>query len=83
MNVTPAAVWQWEKNGARPRQDAIEKIASHFRVPISELTGEQSRIESSVVSVGEGVQLGGYSLEELLKAIERRGFEVMLQRKNS
>lgn len=82
-NVTPAAVWQWEKNGTQPRRDVIEKIASHFRVPVSDLTGESLSIESSSKPVDQHDQLIGYPLEDLLKAIESKGYEVTVQRKSS
>ena len=82
-NVTPAAVWQWEKNGTQPRRDVVERIAKHFSVPVSDLTGEPSPVEDSPSRVDQPGRLSGYSLEELLKAIESKGFQVIVQRKSS
>ena len=82
-NVTPAAVWQWEKNGTQPRRDVIQKIASHLKVSISDLTGEPAPVESLPTPGVRGDQLGDYPLEDLLKAIESKGFCVTVQRRSS
>ena len=78
--VTPAAVWQWEKNGTEPRRPIIEKIAMHFNVPISELTGEQEVIESFAQTEAQN-RLSDHSLEDLLKAIQAKGYRVSIFRK--
>jgi transcriptional regulator with XRE-family HTH domain len=82
-NVTPAAVWQWEKNGTQPRRDVIEKIATHFKVPVSDLTGESLPIKRSPLPADRDDELSSYPLEDLLKAIESKGFWVTVRRKSS
>ena len=82
-NVTPAAVWQWEKNGTEPRRDVVERIAGHFKVLVSDLTGEPVPVQKRPSPMGRNDQLNDYPLEDLLKAIESRGYRVTIQRRSS
>jgi transcriptional regulator with XRE-family HTH domain len=38
VKVTPTAVWNWEKNGVRPRQEVLQSVAEVLNVPIEWLT---------------------------------------------
>jgi transcriptional regulator with XRE-family HTH domain len=80
-DVTPAAIWQWEKNGTTPRRSTIEKVAKQFNVPVSELTGETKPVERAATEKPR--LLSDYPLEDLLTAIEGKGFTVTIQRKRS
>jgi transcriptional regulator with XRE-family HTH domain len=80
-NVTPAAVWNWEKNGITPRPATIDVLASKLGVtPKFLLTGEQNENQSSELPPFHlRNMLARASLEELVQAIEARGFTVSVQ----
>lgn len=77
-DVTPAAVWQWEKKGTQPRRGVIEKIARHFGLRVSDLTGETSAPAIEPPDI-QPQPLTEYPLEDLLKAIERKGYRITLK----
>ena len=80
-NVTPAAVWNWEKNGITPRPATIDVLASKLGVtPKFLLTGEQTENQTpDIPPFHLRNMLARASLEELVQAIESRGFFVSLQ----
>lgn len=87
-HVSPAAVWNWEKNGTIPRPATVRTIAGELGVSAEFLlTGEKaapstSPAASHVISaqpISSERSLKEATLEELLKAIEDKGFAITLQ----
>jgi transcriptional regulator with XRE-family HTH domain len=85
IQASPAAIWHWEHRGTLPRIGALNAIAEVLGVPRSFLeTGK---------SVDGGNEIGGLlsggvpsaatqmSLEQLMKAIEAKGFDVCVRSK--
>jgi transcriptional regulator with XRE-family HTH domain len=83
-NVSPAAVWNWEKNGTIPRPATVKTIADGFGVSSAFLlTGDKEVTHAaSKPRVSSGTRdLKEATLEELLKAIEDKGFSITLQKR--
>lgn len=80
-NVTPAAVWNWEKNGITPRPATIDVLASKLGVTSKFLlTGEQNESHPpDLPPFHLRNMLARASLEELVQAIEARGFVVSVR----
>jgi transcriptional regulator with XRE-family HTH domain len=90
--VTPAAVWNWEK-GTIPRSEALLSVAQALGVSIEYLkSGESSingrlpkrqieSIDGGASMTDSGADLHDIRLEDLVKAIESRGFDVTLSSK--
>lgn len=89
IKVSPAAIWHWENKGTVPRTTTIELIAEVLGVSRSYLeTGRQSNGEAlngenrdgeiRAISI-TGIKL---SLEELVRAIEAKGFVVSISTRN-
>jgi transcriptional regulator with XRE-family HTH domain len=83
-DVTPAAVWNWEKNGTTPRQSTLETLASKLGVTSHFLlTGERSPLPPTHSAVNEDPRISDAldvaSLEDLVRAIEAKGFEVTIK----
>ncbi len=84
-NVSPAAVWQWEKNGTTPRSTTVSMIANKLGVtPDYLLNGSEAAVpvkaltETEVSESGSRRWLEHASLEELIRAIEAKGFCVSI-----
>jgi transcriptional regulator with XRE-family HTH domain len=69
VGVTPVTVWSWEKRGRTPRPTALKSVAAVLGVDVSELgcNGRTAARRSHIDSA---------SLEELMRAIEAKGFSV-------
>lgn len=85
INASPAAIWHWEHRGTRPRNGTIDAIAQVLGVTRSFLesgkptSGENhSHIPSDRVVQAAGDEM---SLEQLMRAIEARGFDVYVKSK--
>jgi transcriptional regulator with XRE-family HTH domain len=82
--VSPAAIWQWEHNGVLPRKPTLAKLAAKLAVTEDFLlTGnasEPSRL--SAPSISPSRDLEDTSLEDLIRAIEGKGFLVTLRSKD-
>lgn len=83
-DVTPAAVWNWEKNGTTPRQSTLDILASKLGVTSHFLlTGEGTELpvdpDLTNANLSNNVAFEAASLEELVRAIEARGFEVTIR----
>ncbi len=87
-NVTPAAVWNWEKNGTTPRAATINTIANKLGVtPEFLLNGEEvvraiaspRMIELHQPQIDVGSLLESATLEDLIRGIEAKGFAVTIQ----
>ena len=72
--LTPAAVWQWENRGKLPRRNSLRAVANALGVNPG-FFGE-GRQEPEQISPS---QTSGYSLEELIRAIEAKGFSVEIK----
>ena len=91
-NVTPAAVWNWEKNGTTPRQATVNTLAHKLGVtPEFLLTGDtalpvpsesQPDVRNTNASI-EIFRLKDASLEELISAIEAKGFSVTIRSRSA
>ncbi|MBR0939508.1 helix-turn-helix domain-containing protein [Bradyrhizobium jicamae] len=87
IKVSPAAIWHWENKGTVPRSGTVGVIADVLGVSRSYLqTGKQSNGEvqngdtRDVEVRGSGRSVGiELSLEELVRAIEAKGFEVSIR----
>jgi transcriptional regulator with XRE-family HTH domain len=85
LKVTPAAVWHWENAGTVPRGETLNLVAQTFSVARSYLeTGEQAQLgdDSEEAASHSRPAVEEMSLEELMRAIEDRGFEVYVRSKN-
>lgn len=87
-NVTPAAVWNWEKNGTTPRAATVNTIASKLGVtPEFLLNGKETvraiasprMIELHPSHIDLESVLESATLEDLIRSIEAKGFAVTVQ----
>jgi transcriptional regulator with XRE-family HTH domain len=83
VKVSPAAIWHWENKGTIPRSGTVDVIADVLGVSRSFLqTGKQSNGEIHSTMVRSVRPAGDeLSLEELIRAIEAKGFEVSVRSK--
>ena len=82
IQASPAAVWHWEHRGIRPRSHTVSAIAQVLGVSRSYLetgspAGGGSLNEMGVVQPDND----SMSLEQLMRAIEAKGFEVYVRSK--
>lgn len=81
-NVTPASVYQWEKNGTSPRRETLTTIAETFGVTEDYLISGRRKDDpkGTVIATTHSpiAKLGEAPLEELIKAIEAKGFVVSI-----
>jgi transcriptional regulator with XRE-family HTH domain len=82
-HVTPAAVWQWENNGTEPRDATLATIAQTFGVTKDFLlTGKENADKIKMCEsapIASISRLSDASLEELIRAIEAKGFLVSIR----
>ena len=75
--LTPAAVWQWENRGKLPRRNSLRAVANALGVnPGFFGEGRDEREEAERIPRS---QASIYSLEELIRAIEAKGFNVEIK----
>jgi len=79
VGVSPASVWQWENNGRHPRESTAEAVAHALGVEVGYLEGEKSLAPSIAPDHVERAQ--DLSLEDLIRAIEAKGFLVQVSSK--
>lgn len=82
--VTPAAVWNWEKNGITPRQSTLDTLAEKLGVTSQFLlTGQGDEFPPARSATPRDPRhdemLALASLEELVRAIEAKGFDVTIK----
>jgi transcriptional regulator with XRE-family HTH domain len=79
LRVTPVAIWMWEKRGTMPRATTLEAMAEIFGVTQEFLlTGKKIDAEKHIdVPLVPAEQ----PLEELMRAIEAKGFHVSVRLK--
>jgi transcriptional regulator with XRE-family HTH domain len=80
VRVTRAAVWHWEKRGRLPRSSTREDLAHALGVDTGYLEGRQPLVPS-IVPEHPTREAQDFSLEELIKAIEAKGFLVRISSK--
>ena len=85
--VTPTAVWNWENNGIRPRPDTLATIAQVLGVTKDYLlAGERqdsSEIRGNTTATATATAVAEMSLEDLIRAIGAKGFEVTIRPKTT
>ena len=83
--VTPASVWQWENNGTSPRAETLTTIAETFGVTEEYLLHGRrkgDRLGKVVAaSTASPASFKEASLEDMIKAIEAKGFVVTIRSK--
>ncbi|WP_426442318.1 helix-turn-helix domain-containing protein [Bradyrhizobium genosp. P] len=87
IKVSPAAIWHWENKGTVPRNGTVDLIAEVLGVSRSYLqTGQRANSEAYSGDVRNGEISGKVrstrielSLEELVRAIEAKGFVVSIK----
>jgi transcriptional regulator with XRE-family HTH domain len=79
--VSPASVWQWEHAGAVPRKPTLDKLATLFDVsPDFLLTGDETpKAVSDAPPTSLSISLEAVPLEDLIKAIQVRGFRIRVE----
>ena len=80
--VTPTAVWNWETKGTIPRKGALAALATVLNVNAEWLLTGHGDTESTRVS-GLPIDLSSLPLEDLIAAIDRKGFQVNVRPKSS
>ena len=84
-HVTPAAVWFWEHQGVIPRDETLDFVATALGVTREFLLHGQIGLEgASVAPVFDphASAVASASLEDLIHAIESRGFSVSITSKD-
>lgn len=83
IDVSPAAIWHWEHRGTQPRSGTVEAIAQKLGVSRSFLeTGKAGTAEKQIGgNAGVKPSAGEMTLEELMRAIEAKGFDVYVKSK--
>ncbi|WP_334405047.1 helix-turn-helix domain-containing protein [Bradyrhizobium sp. AZCC 2289] len=67
VKVTPPAIWHWEHRGRTPKGDRLQAVADALGVSLATLEGGAT---GNLPSTSE------LSLEQLIRAIEAKGFSV-------
>lgn len=84
LGVTPTAVWNWEKNGVVPRHDTLVQIAQVLGVTTEFLRAGTRGALADRGSVERGTtRLEEFPLEDLMRAIEAKGFTVSVTPKSA
>jgi transcriptional regulator with XRE-family HTH domain len=87
IQASPAAIWHWEHRGTLPRIGALNAIAEVLGVPRSYLeTGKTVDGGNEIGAAPSGAvpfAAAQMSLEQLIKAIEAKGFDVLVKSKSA
>lgn len=84
VDVSPTAVWNWEKNDVIPRRDTLAQIAQVLGVSRDFLRTGAKDTGADWDSTNQGLKkLDNVPLEELMRAIEAKGFSVSVTPKGS
>lgn len=83
VDVSPAAIWYWENKGRKPRTKTIDALAEALGVTRLALNGtRQEELDFPYATRSESNGLrsaGSLSLQELIQAIEAKGFDVYVR----
>ena len=88
INVSPAAIWHWENRGTKPRSGTVGAVADALGVARDFLEeGAQANREAANAAHNSNgfhstSKAAGLSLEELIRAIEAKGFDVYVRSRN-
>ena len=83
-DVTPTAVWNWEKNGVVPRRETLAQIAQVLGVTKEFLrTGAKDTGGDWDTVMIDSKKLDEVPLEDLMRAIEAKGFSVSVSPKSA
>jgi transcriptional regulator with XRE-family HTH domain len=83
-DVTPTAVWNWEKNGVVPRREKLSQVAQVLGVTKEFLrTGAKGTGEDWDSVMIDSRKLDEVPLEDLMRAIEAKGFAVSVSPKST
>ena len=87
INVSPAAIWHWENRGTKPRSGTIGAIAEALGVSRGFLEGRSEAELEALPAIAPSTSNGFHravnlSLEELIRAIEAKGFDVYVRSRN-
>jgi len=80
-DVTPTAVWNWEKNGVTPRLETLADVAKALDVTVEFLRTGVNPSSDGTAAANATKQIEDYSLEDLMRAIEAKGFSVSVSPK--
>ncbi len=81
-NVSPTAVWNWEKHNRIPQAKTLSALATVLHVSKERLlTGAMTPGSEPLPPVA--ADLSSYSLEELMGEIDRKGFAVSVTFKSN
>ena len=81
IHASPAAIWHWEHRGTVPRSGTLSAIAQVLGVSRSFLeTGKTVDGENEVGGMPSAADQ--MSLEQLMRAIEAKGFDVYVRSKS-
>lgn len=83
VNVSSTAVWNWEQNFTTPRSETLGNVASVLGVTRQWLLTGADGAKPSKVPESAAIDLSTFSLEDLMAAIDRKGFEVNVRPKSS
>src|ERR1700737_3525522 len=72
VKVTPPAIWHWEHRGRTPKSDRLQAVADALGVSLATLEGNATSDKPEATSQSSGE----LSLEQLIRAIEAKGFSV-------
>jgi transcriptional regulator with XRE-family HTH domain len=83
LDVTPAAIWTWEKKGSTPRESTLDAIAKAFDTSKEFLVTGKKAHEASINKMTSPplAPSNEWPLEELMRAIEAKGFLVSVRLK--
>lgn len=83
-DVTPTAVWNWEKNGVVPRRETLAQVAQVLGVTKEFLrTGAKDTGADWDTVLSDSKKLDEVPLEDLMRAIEAKGFSVSVSPKTA
>jgi transcriptional regulator with XRE-family HTH domain len=75
VKVTPPAIWHWEHRGRAPKSARLQAVADALGVSLATLEGNAASERSEVTSQSTSE----LSLEQLIRAIEAKGFSVKVR----
>jgi transcriptional regulator with XRE-family HTH domain len=73
VKVTPPAIWHWEHRGSTPKSARLQAVADALGVSLATLEGNATSEKPDRSSQSSSGEL---SLEQLIRAIEAKGFSV-------
>ena len=79
--VTPTAVWNWERNGVTPRLETLVDVAKALDVTVESLRTGSNPSDEGKTAANVVKKIEDYPLEDLMRAIEAKGFSVSVSPK--